>query len=80
MKKVLITALTLTGLSLPSLSFAANLDANGDGVMTIEEVQAMFPDVTAEAFSAMDTDSDGVLNADETLAGQDAGLIPKTAS
>ncbi|SHJ23311.1 EF hand [Shimia gijangensis] len=80
MKNALITALALTGFSLPTLPMAADLDANGDGVMTIEEVQVMFPDVTAEAFSAMDTDSDGVLSTDEVLAGQDAGLMPEIAS
>lgn len=80
MKNAILTALTVTGLMLPTLSVAADLDANGDGVMTIEEVQGMFPDVTPEAFSAMDTDADGVLSAEEALAGQDAGLMPKTAS
>lgn len=54
---------------------AAEIDANGDGLLTIEEVQAVQPDVTAEAFSTMDINGDGALDADEVKAGQDAGLL-----
>jgi len=43
----------------------AQVDANGDGVMTIDEVQAVFPDVTADAFAEADADNDGALTDEE---------------
>lgn len=68
-------------LSVPALAFAqgaADLDTNGDGVLTIDEVQASFPDVTSDAFTAMDLNADGALDADEIAAAQEAGLMPPT--
>ncbi|WP_371223836.1 EF-hand domain-containing protein [Roseovarius sp. 2305UL8-3] len=52
------------------------VDANGDGLMTIDEVRAVFPDVTTQAFAAVDTNDDGALDDDEMVAGQEQGLIP----
>ncbi|MEO0503667.1 MAG: hypothetical protein AAFZ14_10100 [Pseudomonadota bacterium] len=57
---------------------AAELDTNGDGVLTIDEVQASFPDVTSDAFTAMDLNADGALDANEVAAAQEAGLMPPT--
>lgn len=54
---------------------AQEIDANGDGLLTIEEVQAVNPDVTAESFSAMDMNADGALDADEVKAAEDAGMM-----
>jgi len=52
------------------------VDTNGDGLMSIEEVLAVFPDVSAENFSQTDVDGNGVLDDDEMVAGQEQGLIP----
>lgn len=41
------------------------LDADGNGVLSLEEVQAAAPDVTAEAFAEYDEDGDEALNEDE---------------
>lgn len=63
----------------PSLAFAmtaAEVDANGDGLLSVAEVQAVFPDVTAEQFSAMDLNADGGLDDGEVEAAQEAGLMP----
>lgn len=57
---------------------AADLDSNGDGVLTIDEVQASFPEVTSDTFTAMDLNADGALDADEVAAAQEAGLMPPT--
>ncbi len=81
MNKTFATLLTVTGLALPAVAMsatAAEVDTNGDGVLTIDEVQAVFPDVTAESFSAMDVNADGALDDDEIVAAQDAGMMPKT--
>ncbi|MBW4708021.1 hypothetical protein KX928_09500 [Roseobacter sp. YSTF-M11] len=51
-------------------------DANGDGVLTIDEVQAVYPDITAETFSTMDLNADGALDEAEVQSAQEAGLMP----
>lgn len=55
---------------------ATEIDSNGDGLMTIDEVQAVYPDVTTDAFAEADTNDDGALDDDEMVAGQEQGLIP----
>lgn len=58
-------------------AFAATAaDTNGDGVLTIDEVQAAMPDITAEDFNTMDLNADGALDAAEVQAAQEAGLMP----
>ena len=52
------------------------IDRNGDGLMTIDEVQAVFPDVSAETFAELDVNDDGALDDEEMVAGQAQGLIP----
>ena len=79
MKKTLITTLTALGLTLPAVAFGATeVDTNGDGVLTIDEVQAVFPEITTEAFTAMDVNADGALDDDEVVAAQEAGMMPAT--
>ena len=51
---------------------------NGGRVLTIDEVQASFPEVTSDAFAAMDLNADGALDSDEITAAQEAGLMPAT--
>lgn len=79
MKPQNLAVLTAFVLSLPALAWAdSKADANGDGVLTIDEVQAAFPEVNAEVFSSMDANADGMLDQDEVAAAQQAGLIPAT--
>ncbi len=75
MKTTFLTALAATGLATAALASTA-VDANGDGMLTIEEVQAAFPEVGADTFSAMDTNADGALDSAEVAAAQEAGLMP----
>ncbi len=77
MKTKLLIILMAAGLVLPAaLSAATEADANGDGVLTIDEVQAVYPEVTVEIFSAMDVNADGTLDDTEVVAAQEAGLMP----
>jgi hypothetical protein len=75
MKTILLTLMIGFGFVLPAFA-ATQVDANGDGMLTVEEVQAVYPEITAEAFSAMDVNADGGLDADEVAAAQEAGLMP----
>jgi Ca2+-binding EF-hand superfamily protein len=43
----------------------ASTDLNGDGVVTLEEVQAVMPDLNQDMFTAADADGDGSLSPDE---------------
>ena len=52
------------------------LDADGDGVITYEEMLAAVPTVTEEAFIAIDTNGDGTLDAEEYAAAEEAGTLP----
>lgn len=78
MKTILMSAVAAVALTAPAWA-QADLDANGDGMVTLDEVQAVNPDITAEDFSAMDTDSDGVLSPEEVSAAQEAGQLPAAA-
>ena len=63
---------TLTKICAAALLTAAPAwaqDADGDGMVTMEELVAQYPDVTGEMFASMDTDGDGALNEDEIAAG-----------
>jgi hypothetical protein len=71
-KAVTLLAVVLGGAALA----ATETDTNGDGVLTIDEVQAVMPDITADIFNAMDLNADGALDADEVQAAQEAGLMP----
>lgn len=72
-----MTIPALLGMAIAAAAWAAtDLDANGDGVLTIDEVQAAYPDLDAEAFTAMDVNADGTLDADEVAAARQAGLMP----
>ena len=52
------------------------VDANGDGLLTVDEVQAVYPDITAEVFAEIDTNNDGALDDSEMVTAQEKGLIP----
>lgn len=77
MKPQKLAVISALALGLPTLAFAQNAaDTNGDGVLTIDEVQAVVPDVDAEGFAQMDTNGDGALDQDEITIAQEAGLLP----
>lgn len=73
---VTILALTLSSAALALSEAAADIDTNGDGVLTIDELQAVHPEFTMEAFTAMDLNADGALDGDEVTAAEEAGLMP----
>lgn len=74
-KTYLPAAFILLGLG--SAVYAASAaDTNGDGLLTIDEVQVVMPDITAEAFNEMDVNADGALDEAEVQSAQEAGLMP----
>jgi hypothetical protein len=76
-----MTRMTMLAASAALLSGAALAqeaplpDANGDGVWSMEELQVSVPDLTAETFTAIDTNADGSVDAAELAAAIAAGTI-----
>lgn len=74
----LITAHAITDLAFAMVQAMADIDVNGDGVLTIDEMQAVFDDVSTDGFSAMDLNADAVLDAGRVQAAQEAGIMPES--
>ncbi|SDF97330.1 hypothetical protein [Sulfitobacter delicatus] len=74
-------ALVAATLAVPSFALAneaaVEVDANGDGMLSVTEVQTVYPDVTAEQFSMMDLNADGALDDAEVQGATEAGLMPE---
>lgn len=75
MKKWKIILATLLGLGAGAAAAAEIEDANGDGVYSMDEVKAAYPDLTEELFGTLDLNGDGALDAEELAAGETAGLL-----
>ncbi|MEE9427361.1 MAG: hypothetical protein V3V25_04355 [Paracoccaceae bacterium] len=73
--KPLATVLVL-GLSTTALFAQTIVDADGDGLLSYAEMLTALPDLTEETFVAMDTNEDGLIDADELTAAREAGLVP----
>ena len=82
-KLILTTTATFFALATSGIAMsggAAELDSNGDGMLSVTEVQAVYPDLTAEQFSAMDLNANGALDDNEVEAAQAAGTMPAAPS
>lgn len=56
-------------------AMTADVDTDGDGFASMEELQVIYPDLTEELFQEIDTDGDGLINDEEMLIAVDAELI-----
>jgi Ca2+-binding EF-hand superfamily protein len=73
MQTAAVLALTV---SATAMSAQSEMDTDGDGLLSYNELLAVNPELTEEAFGAIDTNSDGAVDADELKAAQEAGLLP----
>jgi len=53
-------------------------DTNGDGVYSMDELKAAFPNITEEIFTKADTNADGSVDPAELTAAEDSGLLTTT--
>ena len=78
MNKFSLTLATLVTAISPALAMsdsAVEVDTNGDGVLSLEEVQAVWPSVTIEDFETMDANADGSLDDTEIKTAEEAGMM-----
>jgi len=52
------------------------LDSDGDGLVSLAEVQAAYPEVTEADFNTADGDGDGMLNETELSMAYGLGILP----
>lgn len=76
MKTFALATFTLALGANVAMATTANIDANEDGQITIEELTLVFDEVSTDTFSQADTDENGTLSVEELAAAQEAGLIP----
>ncbi len=71
----LTTALALVGAQAMAQEALPVQDADGNGIFSLEEMQVAVPDMTAEAYAAVDTNADGGVDAIELAAAITAGTV-----
>lgn len=70
--------LTLAALSFATASFAmSDADANGDKLLTMDEMKAAYPEINEDQFTQADADNDGALSEQELSDATQAGILPK---
>lgn len=52
-----------------------SVDINGDGVLTLFEIQAVWPEVSTDGFMFLDRDGDGLLDPEEFEAARQGGHL-----
>lgn len=76
MNKTLIAFALTLGLSVVSAQAQTTVsDTDGNGVFSIEELTAAYPDMNAGLFGQIDVDGSGAIDADELQAAREGGLI-----
>ncbi|NNE82172.1 MAG: EF-hand domain-containing protein [Silicimonas sp.] len=74
MKTTPILLMLVLGLG-ATTAMAAVEDTDGDGVYSMEELKAAYPEITDEAFEEADLNADGAIDAEELAAAEAAGLL-----
>lgn len=79
LRNVLIS-IPIFALAIPAIAQRTMIDADGDGQYSFPEVQVAVPETTLDTFTALDSNGDGLLDADEIAIGEEAGLLPTQES
>ena len=76
-----IPILVATGVLTATMAAAATIeemDSNGDSMVTFDELLAVMPGLSEDRFRLVDTDEDGIIDADELANAREKGLLPAT--
>jgi hypothetical protein len=81
MRKFAIMALagglSAYGLAATAQDVDADIDTDGDGMYSMDELSTVHTDMTEETFTTLDEDGDGIVSPGEYQTGMDAGTITK---
>jgi len=73
-------ALLLAGTTTAFAQDAIEADTDGDGMVSLAELQTLYADTgeegLAEGFAQVDIDGDGLLNDDEIALARESGIFP----
>lgn len=74
--------LTMTGLSAAlilaagAVAAAGEMDTDGDGVYSFNELLVAYPALTEDTYGTIDTNGDGGIDEAELASAMDAGILP----
>lgn len=57
-------------------ALSEKIDTDGDGLASLAEIQAAYPDVSEDLFAETDLDGDGYIDDEEMAAAVTAELLP----
>ena len=77
MHKILLAPMAALLLALPAMAQNADIDINGDGMYSLAEIRAALPGFSDDDFDRLDSNNDGLLDAEEIAAGEAEGLLPR---
>ncbi|ABF63714.1 Calcium-binding EF-hand [Ruegeria sp. TM1040] len=70
------TAIVMTAAApVTAQNFAVEVDADGNGTLSFEELRLAYPALTEEVFAQVDLDASGGADLEEVIAAQEAGLL-----
>lgn len=78
-----LTTTLITAFALSSAAFGAEFtaaDADGDGVLSVEEFVAIYPELPEGTFALVDADETGTVSEGEMSDALSAGVIPAPKS
>jgi EF hand len=76
MKKLVLVLGSVLALSAGSaMAQTVVTDTDGNGMFSMEELKAAYPDLTDAVFATVDVDGNGSVDADELQAAREAGTL-----
>ena len=67
---------TLGAAVIATTAMAHEMDTDQDGLYSLPELQVEYTDLTQEQYTAIDSNSDGAVDADELAAAVENGTLP----
>ena len=75
MKNVTLIAALAPFVAFSAAAMTAEIDTDGDGMVSLAEFQVFYPELSEELFYEMDTDGDGLVNDEEMAIAIELGAL-----
>lgn len=79
MRRVAVGAMVAALFAAPAFAAVSDMDTDGDGLASYEEMMAVYTDLTEDVFAEIDTSDDDLVDEDELAAALEAGTIMEPA-